>query len=829
MKKSAIRILSVFLTIIMLVSLIPVYSYAYQFSADGNFEYTVNTGNTATIQNYIGSAINLTIPATIDGYTVTDVNKSLFNNSTNVTNIKSLTVENGLENLQLVLTKLSSLEYLKYPQKSDATYNASGIQTLETVIMPQELNYISENSFMGCTALESIEIPDGVISVGKNAFNGCTSLRSIDFPAVTFYAGDSSFRNTGMESLNLDSVGFFGSYAFADNENLETVVIDELCESSKGSGYEGFYDGVIADGAFSGCANLQSVTISTDIKEIGNAAFDGCTNLVSLNFNYSDAESIGMYAFRNCENLEDFVDTDCLTCIGWEAFCGCKNLIEYTIPDTVEYVFSAVFSDCPNLERIYIGSGLGLFLDEGEYPLAINCPNLQEYIVSADNEYLSSLDGMVFNKEKTTLLWAPQAAVSVSLPDSVREIGIRAFWNYTDLETVTANNIRIVNESAFEGCTSLSDSCFDTAFVNVETIKQDAFKNCVSFRKIKLHSQSTQFQTGAFNGCDKLKIVVADCGSHTGLHYAFKNCPNLESFQIKNESGSFFAREGVLYFRNTDGTVDIANYPSGKKDSRFVVPEFVDSTSGSYSITNNPYLVQIVCPFESKSGKTGLETTNCPNLLSVALPACIETMNCTFTNGQKLKYVLFKNNPSVYSYTSDISRRFCDEQTYIYSPNADINILSTGICEYGDNYAYSARITKMPDKTIYNVGEELDLAGLELEVTKYNGETITISDGYNYLYGFDSVNPGICRVVVEYQGTPIEVFVKVVSNSLTYGDTNSDGELNSQDYSMLYNIATYVDEGFVDDDQLQLYDINNDCTVDAFDAVQLNCLINQSI
>ena len=86
----------------------------------------------------------------------------------------------------------------------------------------------------------------------------------------------------------------------------------------------------IANYAFSGCSNLQSVNIPNSVTSIGNSAFEGCSNLMSINIPNSVTD-IGYYAFSGCSNLQSVTIPNSVTSIGFYAFRNCSSLQSVTI------------------------------------------------------------------------------------------------------------------------------------------------------------------------------------------------------------------------------------------------------------------------------------------------------------------------------------------------------------------------------------------------------------------------------------------------------------------------------------------------------------------
>ncbi len=207
--------------------------------------------------------------------------------------------------------------------------------------------------------------------------------------------------------------------------------------------------------AFEGNTNIQSVTISQGIKEIdrygtNGGSFDGCKNLKSVSIP-NTVNLIGAWSFRNCINLEIIVipssvrtiDAEAFWCckklktvtikeglktIRYDAFLGCESLSNISIPNSVESLDSLVFTGCTGLKTISIGSGLKSIAFNNEAFMPWNgykgTAALESITVNANNKYFSSLNGVLYNKNKTELYLYPQGKKDKSyvMPDSVVDI-----------------------------------------------------------------------------------------------------------------------------------------------------------------------------------------------------------------------------------------------------------------------------------------------------------------------------------------------------------------------------------------------------------------------
>ena len=260
-----------------------------------------------------------------------------------------------------------------------------------------------------------------VTSIGGSAFRYCTSLTSVTIP---------------------DSVTSIGGWAFTDCASLTSVTIPDGVTS-------------IGEYTFSWCTSLTSATIPDSVTSIGEFAFHNCKSLTSMTIPRS-VVSIGYDAFGWCESLTSVTILDGVRSIGNSAFTDCKSLTSVTIPNSVTSIGRGAFSSCASLTGIWVAEG--------------------------NSHYVSDASGVLFNKDKKTLVQCPGAFAVYTIPGSVTSIGDDAFSGCASLTSVTIpDSVTSIGNYAFSCCGSLTDVYFtgtETAW-NCITIgtANDALKN----------------------------------------------------------------------------------------------------------------------------------------------------------------------------------------------------------------------------------------------------------------------------------------------------------------------------------------------------------------
>ena len=173
------------------------------------YDYVLHNGKAILIK-YKGTATEIIIPSSIDGYPV--VLGSIFSENSKIT---SVIISDGVKSIG-----------------SYAFYDCYG---LTSVVIPDSVTSIGSCAFWGCSSLTSVVIPDSVTSIGSYAFEYCDGLTSVVIPDSVTSIGYEAFRGcTGLTSVVIpDSVTSIGSYAF-DNCSKLTI----CCEApSKPSGW----------------------------------------------------------------------------------------------------------------------------------------------------------------------------------------------------------------------------------------------------------------------------------------------------------------------------------------------------------------------------------------------------------------------------------------------------------------------------------------------------------------------------------------------------------------------------------------------------------------
>ena len=215
------------------------------------------------------------------------------------------------------------------------------------------------------------------------------------------------------------------------------------------------------------------------------------------------ATNISTYAFYCCSNLINITISNSVTNIESDAFATCSSLTNITIPNSVMSIEEFAIIDCDNLESITISNSVTNIGDG----LCYRCSNLKNIYVDKNNQYYSSENGILFNKDKSKLIKYPDGKINKQciIPDNVTDIGEYAFAACSSLTSITIpNSVTSISDRAFYYCSSLTSITIPNS---VTSIGGSAFNSCSSLTNITIPNSVTSIEYGAFNECSSLTDV----------------------------------------------------------------------------------------------------------------------------------------------------------------------------------------------------------------------------------------------------------------------------------------------------------------------------------
>jgi hypothetical protein len=298
--------------------------------------------------------------------------------------------------------------------------------------------------------------------------------------------------------------------------------------------------------------------------------------------------SIGFQAFYHATSVTGVTMGTNVTSIGSEAFQDCTSLTSITIGTNVTGIGSQAFYNCNNLTGVMIP---GSVTSIGAYAFA-GCTSVTAILVVPSNPDFTNVDGVLFNKNQTTLVEYPGGlAGAYTIPGSVTSIGVGAFWECTSLTSVTIpGSVTSIANDAFPYCESLTNVLIGSG---VTSIGSEAFADCAGLPGIAIPGSVTSIGEGAFVGCTSLTNIA-----------------------VNVSNPDFSSVNGVLF--NQNQTMLIA-YPGG--------------LAGAYTISN------------SVTGIAAEAFGDCISLPVIYIPGSVTSLgNFAFEECSKLTKVYFQGN-----------------------------------------------------------------------------------------------------------------------------------------------------------------------------------------
>lgn len=243
-----------------------------------------------------------------------------------------------------------------YDVTSVGSWAFSDCTRLASIEIPSSVTALGSGAFSNCTKLASIEIPSSVTKIGGGAFQYCESIRSVEIPSSVTYIGEHAFMDcTRLASVEIpSSVTFIGVGTFNNCPLPPQLLVYD--NETKCYGWVGDESkcievsipyGVtkIAETAFVGCSNLESIEIPGTVTEIAYSAFFDCSSLVSIEIPNS-VTYIGENAFMDCTRLESIEIPSSVAEIDENAFWGCGSLKTIRVPKGCKIGEDAIPSSC---------------------------------------------------------------------------------------------------------------------------------------------------------------------------------------------------------------------------------------------------------------------------------------------------------------------------------------------------------------------------------------------------------------------------------------------------------------------------------------------------
>ena len=414
-----------------------------------------------TLYSYYGKEKNVIVPEKIDTIATDAFSQTAIMSITLPSTLKTLgaafqqckmlsaiTIPEGVQELpEQVFINCTRLTQVTFPStlKSIGGYAFSGCEDLTTVVIPDSVQRLGTHAFEACTGLKSVVLPSSLGAIESCTFSNCSSLERMDLPAsitkIEYCAFEHctalrEIKTAATAAIALDESAFRNCPALAD-ENGFTIVGRVLLRYTGEGG-----DVVIPDGVVEIAANT-----------------------------FREGSDYNRNHYRSTESLHSISLPASLKVIGGNAFAGCRALQSIRIPDSVSTLHGNAFGQCSKLTQIDIGEGITELPDYTFHEcsalrrVAISkqierigkdvfqgCRSLTAIDVDEANPHYTSVDGLLFSKDKTELILCPggKQLKAYVIPDHVRKIATKAFIDCMALtKIVIPETVAHIGDSIF--------------------------------------------------------------------------------------------------------------------------------------------------------------------------------------------------------------------------------------------------------------------------------------------------------------------------------------------------------------------------------------------
>ena len=438
------------------------YGYSYAFVSPTTIEITA----------YFGYETEVTVPSTIDGYTVVG--------------IRSFHDEEGYSRPNVYVQKVTLPDTITYIA-DDAFYDGdSGTHfALREIVLNEGLKTIGKDAFYGNYYLQKIDIPASVTEIGTAAFAKCTNLSSINFRGSNTFLwggafGDKTYYGIGhfagkldalyQDWLYDDSSDFFiweGQLLAYKGASKTPVIPNTVNVIGAAAFFQSDITGVtipssvklIGQYAFYECESLTSVDIPGSVERIDNSAFSGCTGMTSITL-HEGLKVIGDGGLRECESLTSLVLPNGLTTLEDCALYDCENIENFSFPTSlVDMEKSSIstskwYAGLADGTELYCGSVFLGCKNESytAYPSKLNV-RAGTKMVRIEG-YLEGVNELILPDGLESLIITDAGSsycniTKLVVPESVNYINLKDMSKLTD---ITLPTTAVLESGCFQGC-----------------------------------------------------------------------------------------------------------------------------------------------------------------------------------------------------------------------------------------------------------------------------------------------------------------------------------------------------------------------------------------
>ena len=693
--------------------------------------------------------------------------------------------------------------------------------SLAKIVFPDSMTTVQEYAFNSCGKLSNVNLGNGLKTIERFGFGSCPSLTTITIPKTIttlrsesgyYNYDDGAFENSGLTSVTFESgVAGVSATAFKNCKKLETISIP---------------DGVTTIGtrAFQNCTALSRVVLPDSLTEIQEYAFLDCTALSTVKLG-NGLQTIQRFGFKNCVSLTTITipksiatlrsqnsyynyddgafENSGLTSVEFEsglttipatALKNCKKLEVVIIPGSVTSIGNNCFLN--STEKLTIYGNSGSFAEE----------------YAADNtipfQSITSATGVQLHPSAITLYPTEEKQVIATvLPENA--VNPIVTWRSLNPSVATVSGSGLV-------------TAITPGTAKIKVTSSDG--GWIAYCDVTVAEPSISFQTSQVylqvDDTFKLEVTTAPEGRNFAWRSSNASVAYVRGGVITAESngtatitatmeygGKTYSAECIVTVGNVAPTLTEIKVKTPPTKTVYTVGDSFDQSGLALTATYSDGNTQTVTGGFTCSGyhanETGVQTIEVTYQgLKTSFTVTVNPKATTLYSIEVTKYptkTTYYVGDTLDTAGMEVTAKYSDNSTktvtgWMCSPTKlntkgtqKITVTYTeGGVSQTDTFDVtvtekepdpevtftSIKVTKSPTKTVYEIGEALDTAGIEITATYSDGSTKTISASGCAFTGFDSGSAGTKTVTVTYQRKTDQFTVTVKQV-----DPTSDGQI----------------------------------------------------
>lgn len=444
---------------------------------EADYYWATNEDETITITGYGGTNLDVVIPTNLDGRLVTGIGHMAFYWHTGLRRIEI--PDSILRIDSYAFGHCWSLTDIAIPDSVTNLEAAicADCSSLTNATIGVGVRNLPEFVFADCRLLSTAWLGENINLVGKRVFGGCSNLTVVYFKGnapeieepdadvfyhaeqavIYYFSGTTGWEDAwqGRPTVPYQPAQDIAVYTWTTN-------VDRKLSLTGYSGPGGELElpgsiearpvSSIANMAFYAKSNVTQIVIPVTVTNIGGWAFASCSSMTNAAIG-SHVADIAEHAFHGCANLRRVYLPASVKQVGESAFWGCSALTNIVLGSGVVSLAQGAFCACSNVHHITIPSNV---VEIGVFAFGA-CLGIEDYTVNGANPVFCSVDGVLYDQTRGTLVQYPQArGGEYILPASVTNLADGSLAYCRNLERVYFQGNAPHLSWSFEGSSTLT-------------------------------------------------------------------------------------------------------------------------------------------------------------------------------------------------------------------------------------------------------------------------------------------------------------------------------------------------------------------------------------